>query len=222
MHRASTTTYNGSAALTPEGSLYPELDSLALTDEQVTLEPFAVAGELNRKTLQDRGLAAAAIDTLYRRHFVRQLENQILTGTGGSFSGVLNSSPATVAKGTGSRLAALATGMATVMDAGFGYDGGLVAVANPDTLKAVLSSETSASQPIDIGPVLPFISAWIPSVYVPAGDVLIGDWFQGGALFLNGDLELQLSNEHADLFVRGMTALRLVQTYAAFRTTRAR
>jgi len=137
------------------------------------------------------------------------LERQILTAPSGDPNGpgILNvAGTSTVAKGGSDtyRLDTLARGVQTVQDAGW-YVSGVQAVAHPTTLEAIRTEKDAVGnyvfRPKDV---TPDIDAWVPSTLVPIGTSVVGDFFNGAALFLKDGLSIEVATSHLDFMSRDM------------------
>lgn len=223
LEHTETGSFSGAAGGTPEGVAVPELTNLSLTQETVALKPWSVAGEVARQHLTDSALFSSAMDTLFRRELKRSAEAAILNGDGVSDglhwdpTGILQTSGVpVVAKGTGTRVAAISAAVADVMAAGwFDEPGGITVTAHPTTLAAIFSESTSGGVLIPIREAVPFVSQWVPSLSVPVGSAVVGA-FNMAALLVTGGLDFTIALSHLDYFIKGIAVLKL-DTRAAFR-----
>jgi HK97 family phage major capsid protein len=211
----TTTTYLGGAGGTPDGAASPEINDLSLSADEFVCEPWSVAGTMPRNMLDDRGYTAEVIDTLFRQEFWRSLEADIINGDGSEtaasrrLTGILTDPGiGTLARGTQSRLDALAEAVETVQNADH-YDNPLTVAASPTTLRRIRTEkEPGSGGVVRLREALPDVAAYVPVPNVPDGTALLGD-FSAAVLFLVSGLTLEGSDTHGDFFVNGRHLLRL-------------
>jgi hypothetical protein len=86
-----------------------------------------------------------------------------------------------------------------VQDANYGV-GGLTVVAAPTTMRAL----RKAARPGSLAEIVPDVREWVPSTAMPAGTALVGDFTEGAALFLSGDLVIDLAPSFSNYFTKGL------------------
>lgn len=219
VHGTETGSYVGSAGGVPDGAALPTLTNLALTDESIKLGPFGVAGEVTRGHVRDRGVFSEVVERIFRRDFMRAVETQILTGDGAETATQVNflgitADPAvpTFARTTETRLDVVAKAQENVQIAGYD-DAPLTLVAHPTTLRAIFGEAPSAN----VREVLYAVGSVVPSVAMPVGTAVVGDFYEGTALFVHGGVDLEATDSHASNFLAGLVTLRLT-AYMAYRT----
>lgn len=196
-----------------------EFDATA-TGSRTTLNRWQVAARVSENVLEDAASARRYIDRLSHEVVSRVLADEALNGDGSTTSGrvrllgVLNRSGLqTHARDTANseaRIAALAEAVRLIGNAG--HTGRvLTAVATPDTLKA-LRMEVGGNGTYlatALGAVVPDIRQWVPSTFVPAGTVLVGDWAASTLYLRNSGWTLKFRASHSDDFLKGWLASRL-------------
>lgn len=162
-------------------------------------EPGTVESLINRRISASMGLG---------------LENEMLnggllmgtSGTGGTLITQAAAPGSPVAK-SGYRAVAIRGAVADVQDAGW-YERPLQVVINPITAASLFEEEDGSQRPL---PVLEMfdgnVDSWIVSAAMPAGEALVGDFFNGVALFIKGPLTVGFSRNHMDFLKRSMVMM---------------
>jgi HK97 family phage major capsid protein len=166
--------------------------------------------------LDDPGPAAAMLDSRLRLDFALGLELDMLVGdgTGARFTGVLNAvGTGLVTKGDAGhvgefRLDAIARAITVTHDAGW-YVAPLAVVAHPDTLLAIRQEKDAGTRYVFNPALAEDIEAWVPSTSIPVGKAIVGDFFNGAALYLKEGAGVDTAREHMDFFARAMAEMML-------------
>jgi Phage capsid family len=215
------------AAAAADGQPLPEgsINFAGLT--YVKLPRVGAAEPIAKSVLDEPGVVASILDRRLTLGFTLGLENEILTGASGLWTGVANlptsatgdsTHAIAVAKGAMYRVEAIGTAVAKVQDNGW-YVRKLQVISSPDTRLATYIERDTAARPLAVSEVLDDqVDGWYVSKFLPAGVALVGDFFHAVALFQKGGLETAVSTEHADFVTRGLVELLLVtRAYAWIR-----
>lgn len=183
-----------------------------------TLTPvprFGLAWPVSKATLDEPGIVEQLLDRRLNLGFTVGLERQIIAGVVGdpNGAGILNVDPPNVTKGGSDvyRLDTVARAVQTVQDAGWGIATPLSVVGSPTTLEAIRTEKSAGSEELYAfrEHVVPDVDVWVPSLAVPAGVVVVGDFAGGAMLFLKGPLEVSVATAHSDFLVRSMVEMKI-------------
>jgi hypothetical protein len=199
-----------SGTVEPE-TLLPSVTSISTSTPSTSrLFLSGVSADLPRSMLDDKGQAAAFVETVMLQTWKRLLEGEMLSGDGSTVAGrvkqlgITNTTGVeTFAKTTGTNGDALAEGVAAIRENEFGIDAPPVVVIHPRSLQ-IARAET-----LPLRDVLGDDVVIVPSNAVALGSAVVGDWFAGATLWTRGALELDVSYDHADFLLKGLAALRL-------------
>ncbi len=206
------------ATAVPTGTPLPEgqINAGATPTLQV-LNRFGVALPVALGVLDNPGQMASFLNRRIELGLNLGLENDILNGNQ-MWTGAIASVPGgnTVAKSAGYNVDALTNALADVLNAGW-YARPPQIVTWPTSKAKVFLERDSSARPLGIIEVL---KDWvdpasegrqliIPSKFMPAGQALIGDLFGAIALFVHGDLSVEVSRVHLDFLGRSMAEMKL-------------
>jgi hypothetical protein len=157
-------------------------------------------------------VAEDVLRQLFVREVLKELDNQLLNGTGstnGQMLGLLAASADTgithTVRGTASRIEEILTAASAVR--GADHTGPIHVVLGSSDALALALDLASGSIPLPTLLDLLGIQGFVVSSLVPAGTVLVGDLGTGLSVFLRGGVILALGQSHADFYVRHLVAI---------------
>jgi HK97 family phage major capsid protein len=201
------------AAETVEGDAKPEA-AITFTDAEVTARTIAAWLKLQKQSLADTPALRSIIDSRLRYLVLRRLEAQVLAGNGTApnLRGILNTSGiGTVAYDSGQEKADhLLDGIVTVLLADAEASG---AVVNPLDWRDILKSKASgdghyfSGGPFQVTPEIAWGVPLVPSVAIPQGTALVGDFALGAILMIREGVQVLLSDSDQDDFTKNRVTL---------------
>lgn len=180
-------------------------ESLRETETSVSAEPTRLATfehlvRLHPRILDDYGLGRAAIRRVLVDEYRSALADALVAGDGqrGIPLGVIRTAGVQSYDATGVSVSeALAEASAKIGEVGF-VSRPYAAVAHPRTLATVIFGTDTRNVHASV----PLIVTYIPSLAVAPGDVVVGEWFSGSALF-DGGLDVAASLDDRDDWTLG-------------------
>jgi hypothetical protein len=187
----------GGSATAPTQQKLPRFGISAPVTLSELDEPGTVESLINRRISASIGLGLEA----------EMLNGGLTVGSGGSLITQAAAPGSPVAKGSSYRAFAIRNAVADVQNAGW-YERPLQVVINPTTAASLFEEEDGSSRPLAILDMFDdSVDAWIVSKAMPAGEALVGDFFNGVALFVNGPLTVGFSRNHLDFLKRSMAMM---------------
>ena len=184
---------------------------------------FGSATPVSLATLDEPGLVASLLNRRFEMGFALGVENELLNGTGGFWTGLLNmpttaTGDATHVIGyarTGGqyRLEAIVTAAALVQANGW-YTRPLQVLSHPTT-KAAAKTEraTTSGDPVSLPSMIGDgdvdIDHWAVSKQMPVGVAVVSDFFGAVALLQKGGLTVEMAPHHRDFLTRGLVEMKL-------------
>jgi len=194
-----------------EGDAKAELDISGVL-KRAEIETIAGWTAASSQILSDQSALSQQIDAVIRNKVLSKLESRIISGTGGQaqINGLLNqATPLTPAYGT---TTADIIGESLMVQANNGYSPSLVIMSPFDWFKLQITRKNTTDEEYVFGsPTSPLPpSLWNTRVVTPAG-MPGGTALTIDTSFVNvlerWSLVVQLSNSHADFFIRNLVAI---------------
>lgn len=174
-------------------------------NQNPTLQPvcrFGMAWPVTQGVLDQPGTVSAILDKRLQLGFKVGLESQILSAPAGSINGagILSSDPPSVAFGGSDVYYAdtLARAIASVQGAGFGVGVPISVVAQPTTLEQIRTQKDTVGQYVFRPHLFPDVVNWTPSLQVPVGTAVVGDFANGCLQFVHGGVSVATSVAYMD------------------------
>lgn len=207
------TTFTNTAAETAEGGTYPEA-ALQLTERSVTVEKIPVFLPVTDEQLEDEPMARSYINRRLPFMIRQRLDSQLMNGDGSTpnIRGILNATGLqTQAKSTDSIADATYKAMVKVRHTGYGNPNAVV--YNPTDWQTVRLSTTTDGvylwgSPSEAGPARIWGVNAVETSVLAAGVGVVGDFANFVSLAVKRDIDVQISNSHADFFINGKQAIR--------------
>jgi HK97 family phage major capsid protein len=201
------------AAETVEGAVKPEI-AITYTDASATAQTIAAWMKVRKQALADVSALRSIIDGRLRYSVQRRLEGQILSGTGvdPNLRGILNTTGIGAVTYDAGKLAAdqVLAGITTVLLADAQASGIIVHPIdwqNLLTAKAAGDGHYYSGGPFSVTPQVLWGVPLIPSVAIPQGMLLVGDFALGAQLFIREGVNVLLSDSDQDDFIRNRVTL---------------
>jgi hypothetical protein len=179
------------------------------------LTRFGISVPVTLGVLDDPGKVESLINRRMGYSIGLGLENEMING--GQLMGTVGTSliaqaaapGSPVAKGSSYRAFAIRNAVADVQEAGW-YERPLQVVINPITAASLFEEEDNSNRPLAILEMFDsMVDAWIVSKVFPAGQALVGDFFNAVALHVKGPLTVGISRDHQDFRTRDMVMMTL-------------
>lgn len=187
--------FNGSEGGTPTA---PKLQKLPRV---------GISAPVTLNQLDEPGVVESIINRRISASIPLGLENEMLNGgltmgTAGTILAQAAAAGSPVVK-SGYRAFAIRNAVSNVQEEGW-YERPLQVVLNPATAAALFEEEDGSQRPLAILEMFDSqVDAWIVSKAMPAGEALVGDFFNAIGLFIKGPLSVGASRNHMDYLVRG-------------------
>jgi hypothetical protein len=203
----------GTAAETPEGAAKPEA-AFTLTDAEAIAATIAHWLKVRKQALADAPALQSVIDGRLRYGVLRRLEAQALNGDGAGVNmrGILQTSGLGAVLFTAGALIAdqILKGITTVLLADAEATG---VVLNPlDWQTALLAKATGdghyfSGGPFQVTPQQMWGTPLVPSVVVPQGTALVGDFAIGAQLLIREGVQVLLSDNDGTDFTQNRVTM---------------
>jgi hypothetical protein len=200
-------------AETLEGELKPEA-AVTFTDATATAQTIAAWMKVRKQALADFAAMRSIIDSRLRYSVRRRLEGQVLAGNGTdpNIRGILATTGIGAVVYDAAALPAdqILRGITTVLLADAQASG---VIMNPLDWQAVLIAKAAgdghyySGGPFSVTPQVLWGVPLIPSVVIPQGTVLVGDFALGAQLFIREGVQVLLSDSDQDDFIRNRVTL---------------
>lgn len=205
------TTFTNAAAETAEAATYPEA-ALAYTERTSPVRKIAVWIPVTDEQLEDVPAMQARLNNRLPFMIRQRLDSQILAGDGiaPNLEGIVRTGSQTQAKGADTLEQAIYKAMVKVNTVAFANADTIV--MHPDDWTSIRLSTTTDGiylwgSPADTGPERVFGTRVVPAVAQAAGTPLVFDSSQL-ELAVKRQMNVQVSNSHADFFINGKQAVR--------------
>jgi len=191
----------------PEG----QLSTSAATPTLQKLPRVGMAQPVTLDVLDEPGRVESFINRRMSLGINLGLENDMLNGNAwwNSFPSQASLTPI-VRSGGVYRANTLARAVGAVQTAGW-YERPLQIVIHPTTYALMFEEEDGSQRPLgtDVqGMFKDTVDTWVITNKIPVDEALVGDFFNGIALFTKGPLTAEMSRQHKDLLTRSMVLLK--------------
>lgn len=175
------------------------------------LPRFGIAAPATLSQLDEPGVVESLINRRIAASVPLGLENEMLNGglTVGTAGSILTqaAAPGSPVAKSGYRAFAIRNAVTDVQNAGW-YERPLQVVLNPATAGALFEEEDGSQRPLAILEMFDsYVDSWIVSNKMPAGQALVGDFFNAIGMFIRGPLSVGVSRNYQDYLVRGQVMI---------------